>query len=381
MTYLPSIATLNQDIAFRVPEGGRLVARATRLALAGQPGAFSDCRLTLSVPPALYRRIERDALFHLDENLGAWPGNEKLAPNTSVTIELALQPDRLVALENDLITDEVSAARHLRALTDGADDADDASLLHTDSWLCLSVSQRQGDRDVGYQTFWGHLDPGRFHASNRPGELLVSAIVDFVGAWTKSSLSRPPGDGDVIDRMLDSITGFLGDLADDAADRAGIEAQALVPGQPLYRTMLDMFRADGWPVSEIEGASAVSLSFRGVNGRWACLAQAREAEAQLLFYSICPVAVQEAQLPAAAEMIARANAGLILGNFELDYDDGEIRFKTSIDVEGDRLTTALARRMVHANVATTDQYLPALRAVLDEGVAPAEAIARIEDVH
>jgi len=43
---------------------------------------------------------------------------------------------------------------------------------------------------------------------------------------------------------------------------------------------------------------------------------------------------------AVAEFINRANYGIIIGNFEMDFADGEIRYKTSIDVQGDKLTSA-----------------------------------------
>jgi len=33
------------------------------------------------------------------------------------------------------------------------------------------------------------------------------------------------------------------------------------------------------------------------------------------------------------EFLTRANYGLNIGNFEMDFQDGEIRFKTAIDVE------------------------------------------------
>jgi hypothetical protein len=42
-----------------------------------------------------------------------------------------------------------------------------------------------------------------------------------------------------------------------------------------------------------------------------------------------------------AKFITRANYGMSLGNFELDFNDGEIRYKTSIDVTDDRLNFAL----------------------------------------
>ncbi|MCB0065194.1 MAG: hypothetical protein KDE19_23885 [Caldilineaceae bacterium] len=48
---------------------------------------------------------------------------------------------------------------------------------------------------------------------------------------------------------------------------------------------------------------------------------------------------------------------MMIGNFEFDYTDGEICYKTSIDVEDDRLTTALIKCLVYTNVMM-DKYLP-----------------------
>ncbi|MEO1389173.1 MAG: YbjN domain-containing protein [Cyanobacteria bacterium J06634_6] len=75
-----------------------------------------------------------------------------------------------------------------------------------------------------------------------------------------------------------------------------------------------------------------------------------------------------------AQFITRANYGLILGNFELDYTDGEIRYKTSLDVEGDRLTPALTKNLISTNVMTMNQYLPGLLAVLEQQTPPGQAI-------
>jgi hypothetical protein len=81
---------------------------------------------------------------------------------------------------------------------------------------------------------------------------------------------------------------------------------------------------------------------------------------------------------AMAEFLPRANYGLTIGNFEMDFDSGEIHYKTGIDVEGDRLSTALVRQLVYANVAIVDRYLPGIMAVIYGNVSPMEAIAQIE---
>lgn len=152
---------------------------------------------------------------------------------------------------------------------------------------------------------------------------------------------------------------------------------AEAPG-PLLASLLDFFEADGWPYDVVPSQAVLRLPFAGEAGQWQCFAQAREAEAQFVFYSVYPVLVPPARRPAMAELLTRINYGLVLGNFELDYADGEVRFKTSLDVEGTTLAPPLIRSCVYANVLMLNLYLPALVALLDEGIEPAAALARIE---
>jgi hypothetical protein len=112
-----------------------------------------------------------------------------------------------------------------------------------------------------------------------------------------------------------------------------------------------------------------------------CYAQVVEDEetAQFIFYSVCPVNVPENKRLSVAEFITRANYGLLIGNFELDLVDGEVRFKTSIDVKDDRLSSALFQPLVYTNVVMMDRYLPGIMAVIYGGVSPENAIAQIEN--
>jgi hypothetical protein len=141
---------------------------------------------------------------------------------------------------------------------------------------------------------------------------------------------------------------------------------------------ISFFQQDKWSFSRLEDEPVLMLGFQGENGQWSCYAQAREEQAQLLFYCICPVKAPEDRRVAVAELLTRANYGLYIGNFELDFSDGEIRYKTSIDVEGDRLSPALVRPLTYANVLMMDRYLPGIMAVIYGNVPPAEAAARIE---
>ncbi|NEP05046.1 MAG: YbjN domain-containing protein [Okeania sp. SIO2G4] len=146
----------------------------------------------------------------------------------------------------------------------------------------------------------------------------------------------------------------------------------------IYQTVTDFFKAEEWPFLEEEDESILYMNFKGENGEWSCLAKVKEEENQFIFYSLYPEAVPEEKRQGIAEFITRANYGTILGNFELDFDDGEIRYKTSIDVEGDSLNFALIKQMVYANVMMMDEYLPGIQAILSEKLSPLEAITQIE---
>ena len=143
-------------------------------------------------------------------------------------------------------------------------------------------------------------------------------------------------------------------------------------------TALAFFEAESWPVMQIENRSLLGMVFQGESGTWNCYAGGSEEPEQWVFYSVCPVSAPAANRAAVAELLTRANYGLVIGNFEMDFEDGEIRYKTGIDVCGDRLTPALIRQMVYANVATMDIYLPGILSVIYGDVSAAEAVAQVE---
>ena len=142
--------------------------------------------------------------------------------------------------------------------------------------------------------------------------------------------------------------------------------------------MVEFLTREEWKFEQLEGKPIIRMGFKGDNGTWMCFAQAKEDKEQLLFYSIMESNVPEDKRHAMAEFVTRANYGLQIGNFEMDFSDGEIRYKTSIDVEGGELTVKMIRTLVYVNILMMDRYLPGIRSVLDAGASPAAAIAEVE---
>ncbi len=149
-------------------------------------------------------------------------------------------------------------------------------------------------------------------------------------------------------------------------------------GLAAFETLGEFLRQDGWHPQRIEGRTVYRAFFSGQNGEFRCFAQIVTHLEQFLFYAVAAVYVPDELRPAVAEFITRANFGLRIGNFELDYHDGEVRYKTSLDFEDEKLTPALIRNAIYPAVTTMDRYFPGLMKVVYGGRTPYEAIEEIE---
>jgi hypothetical protein len=145
----------------------------------------------------------------------------------------------------------------------------------------------------------------------------------------------------------------------------------------LLDTVVEFLHSDGWPVAvRTDIGEVVATKYEGRSGIWICEGRI-DAYERFVFYSVSPVAVPEPRRSAVAEYAARVNFGLVVGSLELDLEDGTVRMKTSIDVEGDRLSPALVRNLIYANVRTLDVYAPGLLLVIQADASPAEALAQV----
>jgi hypothetical protein len=79
-----------------------------------------------------------------------------------------------------------------------------------------------------------------------------------------------------------------------------------------------------------------------------------------------------------SEFITRANWGLITGNFELDYNTGTVRFKSSVDWSGVDLTPHLVRNIILSGIFCLETYAAALESVMDGSKNPVDAIEEAE---
>lgn len=152
-------------------------------------------------------------------------------------------------------------------------------------------------------------------------------------------------------------------------------------GLAAFDLLNNYLNEDEWYPHRIEGKYAFSMSYSGKNGDLRCIAMIRVDLEEFIFYALAPIKVPEAVRVAVAEYLTRANYGLRIGNFEMDYSDGEVRYKSSLDFEGQVLTSGLIRNAIYPAVHTMDRYLSGLLRVSFGGATPLEAIEEIEHDH
>ncbi|MBW4520180.1 MAG: YbjN domain-containing protein [Scytolyngbya sp. HA4215-MV1] len=373
---------VNESISIYDRSQSSLFFYIVQLALIKLDNRIIECHLMFKVGSDLFQHINTEALFNFNPEIRVFTVDCFFKPETDIHITIALKNDLLSQLIEQA-TDASEAASYLIKLSQ---EQPDHPLVCTESWLLLSATQSQEFGEVGYRTLWDYLSPSALAQASESEDPASDALFQFFKDWSEHNVSAVSEK--LVSDFSQSINHLLAEfsninlepfsqLIQEIEHQLKKDWQAAVTKQPLLEQVIHFFTQDDWSFSKPQGESYLQLAFQGKNGAWTCYAQAREEKQQFVFYSVAAIKTPEDKRQPVSEFLAHANYGMIIGNFELDFNDGEIRYKTSIDVEGDRLTPALIKQLVYTNVLTMDQYLPGIQAVL-EGTAPAEAIRAIE---
>ena len=308
-------------LGFLLDDGDSLSVSLIEVTTEELDGALDRVEVTFLVSPSDYARVDAEAVFHLTPEVRG-PGSQRgFRDDAPIEIEARLHPHYLILLKNETETlDEIGDY----LLTLSGDDANHA-LLSADSWYALRVKQEE-------------LLPPELQG---PGRSLKSG---YSTTWNETLTNE--------ERLT-----------------------------PALRTLIETLTGEGWNWSL--GAEPSTVMSRlwtdDPEDRWTVYSQIRDDEHFCLIYGVCPVRFSTTQLPQIIEFISRANQDLPIGNFEVNEDTLEIRFKTSLDYEGSDLTQPIVRQLLRANAAMMERYLPSLHALLEDHVSMAEALRLAEE--
>jgi hypothetical protein len=131
------------------------------------------------------------------------------------------------------------------------------------------------------------------------------------------------------------------------------------------------------PLSEDAQQHLFLIGMEGENSRFHCIADLKEDLKIFLFYSVCSVPIAPAQVSLLSAFLTAANYGRMLGNFEMNLADGEIRYKTSLHYGNLELTDVMIDPLVKISMLTMDQVIPIIEGLTTQHWSLEKAILKL----
>lgn len=148
----------------------------------------------------------------------------------------------------------------------------------------------------------------------------------------------------------------------------------------MFDKIILFFKSQDWQYHIVGGESTAIFTINGKNGSFRCLADVQEDNKVFIFYSICNFNCPQEQLQVIAELITKLNYNRIFGNFELDYSDGEVRYKTSAYYSTSILEDEVIENVIMNNVVSMDTALKGLLTAMLSKVEVDRIVAEIEKI-
>ena len=104
----------------------------------------------------------------------------------------------------------------------------------------------------------------------------------------------------------------------------------------------------------------------------------QQSASHFVLYLYHPLTILEPLRKTTAEFICRANYGLPIGNFEMDFSDGELRYKVGIPMLDVPLTRGQFGQALDILINTLVYYHTPLIQSLYDGVSPEQSITEAE---
>jgi hypothetical protein len=145
-----------------------------------------------------------------------------------------------------------------------------------------------------------------------------------------------------------------------------------------YVQFTEFFDKEKWSYHQHGNKPVIHTHCKGDNGRWVCVAMANEPGEVVIFLSLLPSVVPVEKRATCAELLTRINYDLNLGCFEMDHEDGDLRFRTSLVSEKSGMTQQAVKELILSNVYTVDRFYGAIMKVLHGGASPKAVLKKKE---
>ncbi len=142
-----------------------------------------------------------------------------------------------------------------------------------------------------------------------------------------------------------------------------------------FRALIDHCESNDLTFTADHEKKRIKLTICRNHALYGCSLQISHDDSIFQVYVNYPVLAKDDKLrPSAAEFVIRANYGLVLGSFEMDMRDGEIRYHVGHLIGDGPLVDGTICHLVGAALSTSDRYFPAFMRLLFGGNTAEDAV-------
>ena len=146
----------------------------------------------------------------------------------------------------------------------------------------------------------------------------------------------------------------------------------------LFSTVNNFLEEDGWKFESFKNDGVLRAYFSNNKLEWELLTLVREELDQIIFYSH----VTESTTPKHRRnemclLLNNLNNRTVYGAFEMDIDEGEVMFRTALDLVEVSPSYELIRNSFYTNLGTMERYHGALVALMTDDSITADVAAAI----
>jgi hypothetical protein len=147
----------------------------------------------------------------------------------------------------------------------------------------------------------------------------------------------------------------------------------------LWNTMSGYFEAAKWPMNVVQPEQTAVGHFAGNNGSWMVVSSVAESPPRFIFYCRSPMTCPPERLDVMADFLHRCNWGFSVGAFEVNREDGEVRFRIGANLDHCELTPEYLGQLIRQAVGLFDHALPGIMGVIVGGKSAQEAIDSLQN--
>ncbi|WPU98210.1 YbjN domain-containing protein [Mucilaginibacter sp. cycad4] len=143
----------------------------------------------------------------------------------------------------------------------------------------------------------------------------------------------------------------------------------------MLELLKSYFEQQNWKYSYVDDETKLNITINGENGSFECHAGYfnDETHGGFIFLSIVGSDCPDNKKIQMAELLTRLNFDQYLGNFELDFETGEIRYKTSLVYNKIQPDLEMVDNLIKFNIIVMDNSLPGIIGLIYNDLAPLEA--------